>query len=362
MVNSYIAKKDLDSEMTVVRNEFEMGENDPGAHPRGARPLDRVPLAQLRQVHDRRRVRHRERADRPAAGLLPDVLPARQRGARSSPASSTRRRRSRSSTRPSAGSRSPRARCRRPTRSSRRRTASARSRCGAWATSRRSPPRTTCRPARTPTPPRSTCSTEVLTDTPVGPAVQGARRDEEGHVGRRLLHGAPRSRASSCFNAEVRAGPVRSTTRRRRCSRRSTRAASSHADHEGGGRPRPRDAPQEHRPDAQQRRPRRPAALRIHRPGRLAALLPQPRPHPQGHGRGRAARGARRTSSPPTAPSASSSRRPSPTAPRSRRRPTSAGAGQGLQGRRRDRRRRGVRPLAGQHRVAHQALGAARAA
>lgn len=29
MINSYIAKKDLDSEMTVVRNEFEMGENDP---------------------------------------------------------------------------------------------------------------------------------------------------------------------------------------------------------------------------------------------------------------------------------------------------------------------------------------------
>jgi zinc protease len=31
MVNSFIAKKDLDSEMTVVRNEFEMGENDPAA-------------------------------------------------------------------------------------------------------------------------------------------------------------------------------------------------------------------------------------------------------------------------------------------------------------------------------------------
>ena len=30
MVDSFIAKKDLDSEMTVVRNEFEMGENDPG--------------------------------------------------------------------------------------------------------------------------------------------------------------------------------------------------------------------------------------------------------------------------------------------------------------------------------------------
>jgi zinc protease len=29
MVNSFIAKKDLDSEMTVVRNEFEIGENSP---------------------------------------------------------------------------------------------------------------------------------------------------------------------------------------------------------------------------------------------------------------------------------------------------------------------------------------------
>lgn len=29
MINSYIAKKDLDSEMTVVRNEFESGENNP---------------------------------------------------------------------------------------------------------------------------------------------------------------------------------------------------------------------------------------------------------------------------------------------------------------------------------------------
>src|SRR5687768_6595191 len=29
MVNSFISKKDLDSEMTVVRNEFESGENDP---------------------------------------------------------------------------------------------------------------------------------------------------------------------------------------------------------------------------------------------------------------------------------------------------------------------------------------------
>jgi zinc protease len=31
MLNSFIAQKDLDSEMTVVRNEFERGENDPGS-------------------------------------------------------------------------------------------------------------------------------------------------------------------------------------------------------------------------------------------------------------------------------------------------------------------------------------------
>src|SRR5205085_10745933 len=29
MVNSFVAKKDLDSEMTVVRNEYESGENSP---------------------------------------------------------------------------------------------------------------------------------------------------------------------------------------------------------------------------------------------------------------------------------------------------------------------------------------------
>lgn len=31
MINSFIAKKDLDTEMTVVRNEYESGENDPGS-------------------------------------------------------------------------------------------------------------------------------------------------------------------------------------------------------------------------------------------------------------------------------------------------------------------------------------------
>ena len=40
MVNSFIAKKDLDSEMTVVRNEFEMGENNPSRRDVRAQPVD----------------------------------------------------------------------------------------------------------------------------------------------------------------------------------------------------------------------------------------------------------------------------------------------------------------------------------
>ena len=99
MVNTFIAKKDLDSEMTVVRNEFEMGENSPASVLFERVLSDGLPLAQLRQLDDRRPRGHRERADRATAGLLPDLLPARQCCICWSPASSTKRRRSRWSTR-----------------------------------------------------------------------------------------------------------------------------------------------------------------------------------------------------------------------------------------------------------------------
>jgi zinc protease len=46
MVNSFIARKDLDSEMTVVRNEMEMGENSPG------RILFEKTLASMYQWHN----------------------------------------------------------------------------------------------------------------------------------------------------------------------------------------------------------------------------------------------------------------------------------------------------------------------
>ena len=46
-----------------------------------ARARSRLPVAQLRPAADRQPLRHRERADRPAGGVLPEVLPARQRRA-----------------------------------------------------------------------------------------------------------------------------------------------------------------------------------------------------------------------------------------------------------------------------------------
>ena len=81
MVNSFIAKKDLDSEMTVVRNEFERGENDP------SRVLMERVLSTAYLWHNYGKSTIGSRADiervpiDQPAGLLPQVLPARQRGA-----------------------------------------------------------------------------------------------------------------------------------------------------------------------------------------------------------------------------------------------------------------------------------------
>ena len=125
MVNSFIAKADLDSEMTVVRNELESGENSPTNVLLRAGALDRVSLAQLRQVDDRLTLRSRERADRSTPGVLPHLLSAGQRGAARRRASSTSRRRSSSSRSTSARFRSPLGRSPASTRPSRRRTASA---------------------------------------------------------------------------------------------------------------------------------------------------------------------------------------------------------------------------------------------
>ena len=77
MVNSRVSRKDLDSEMTVVRNEFESGENSPG------RVLEErvISTAYLwhgyGRSHHRLAQRHRKGAHRKAAGVLSQLLSAR---------------------------------------------------------------------------------------------------------------------------------------------------------------------------------------------------------------------------------------------------------------------------------------------
>ena len=76
MVNMRIEKPLLDTEMTVVRNEFERGENNPQLDSGRARDRYRLPVAQLRKVGDRVARRYREGADRPARRVLQEVLSA----------------------------------------------------------------------------------------------------------------------------------------------------------------------------------------------------------------------------------------------------------------------------------------------
>ena len=157
MINMRMEKAILDTEMTVVRNEFEMGENSPerileqrtleaaytfhnyGKSTIGNRSdIERVPIDRLAAFYqkyyqpdnavltDRREFRRVE-----SAGLgRPDC----RRHFPAPPASSIQ-----------------------PTRSSPPRTASAPSPCGVSATARTSWSPTMARPARIPTPPRSTC-------------------------------------------------------------------------------------------------------------------------------------------------------------------------------------------------------------
>ena len=81
MVNSPIKAEDLATEFSVVRNEFEIGRELPPARALAADDGRRLRMAQLRQVDHRQPHRHRARAGRQPAGLLQEVLPARQRHA-----------------------------------------------------------------------------------------------------------------------------------------------------------------------------------------------------------------------------------------------------------------------------------------
>jgi zinc protease len=149
MVNSFVSKRDLDSEMTVVRNEFEMGENNPGGvlfqrmqqlafpwHNYGnpiigqRSDIEQVPIAKLQAFY--RTWYQPDNAVLIIAGRSRRSTSGRCRG-RSAPCPPT-------------------------TPTSRPRTASAACGSSASATTRSSPRSTACRPAAIPTTRRSTCS------------------------------------------------------------------------------------------------------------------------------------------------------------------------------------------------------------
>jgi len=73
MVNSRVSREDLDSEMTVVRNEFGDGREQSRLGALPAHAEARLCLAQLRRPDHRRARRHRAGTDRQAAGVLPRV-------------------------------------------------------------------------------------------------------------------------------------------------------------------------------------------------------------------------------------------------------------------------------------------------
>ncbi len=190
MVNAFVAQKDLDTEMTVVRNEFESGENDPfgvlfervqssayvwhgyGKSPIGSRSdIENVPIERLQAFYQtplptrQRRARRR----RPLRG----TASARPRS-RASSARSRGRSASSSTTTPS----------------SRLRTASARSSCAASATCRSSWRATTLRRARTPISCR--CNSRPRS-SPTSPPGASTKRSSS-----RALHRTSELKSCSC--------------------------------------------------------------------------------------------------------------------------------------------------------------------
>ena len=73
MVNSIVAQSDLDSEMTVVRNEFERGENSPSAC--CSKRMQRVAFDwhNYGKSHDRQRAPTSSTCRSRTCRLLPDV-------------------------------------------------------------------------------------------------------------------------------------------------------------------------------------------------------------------------------------------------------------------------------------------------
>ena len=209
----------------------------------------RVPLAQLRQDDDRRARGHRERADRSPAGVLQDATTSRTTRCWSSPASSTKRKTLalvHKYFRPRFRGR--RARCERiytdePTQDGERAVTLRRVGDVQLAAAVYHVPVGRPRGLRGDRHPRAGARRHA-----VGPAAQGAGRDEEGQ--QRLRLRLPVARADDC---DVRRGGADRQLARRGTRRAAgdDRRADRDAAHEGGGRARARAAAEEHRAEAQ---------------------------------------------------------------------------------------------------------------
>ena len=260
MVNSFIAKKDLDSEMTVVRNEFERGENDPSSVLLEERVLvDGVPLAQLRQVDDRRARPTsrtcRSSACRPSTGRTTSRTtrccssPGKFDEAKTLALVDADLRRDPEADAHAADLLHGRADA---GRRAHRHAAPRRRRPGA----RRGLPRPGGRAIPT------SAALDVLRadPRPTRPRAASTRRSSRRRRRRRSA-----ATSWSCttpgfvmFGAEVRQDQI-ARRREGRARPDARRGRRRRADHQGGGRARARHDPEEHRPDAEQRRPRRPA-------------------------------------------------------------------------------------------------------
>ncbi len=92
LVNSWIKQEHLDAEMTIVRSEFERGENSP-QRILFQRVMDRrLPVAQLRQIDDRQQIGHHAGSGDQSAGVLPESFISRITSRWWSPASSMSKR------------------------------------------------------------------------------------------------------------------------------------------------------------------------------------------------------------------------------------------------------------------------------
>ncbi len=274
MVNSFVAKKDLDTEMTVVRNEFESWREQSAARALGPAAGGGLRLAQLRQSDDRRALGHRERRHRPAAGVLPAALPARQCGA-------DRRR----AVRPRAHARPDREDVRPDSQAGADPAGVVHEGAGAgWRAHGHRPPRRRDAVRRRALPHRARRASrrDRLRGAgrgddgrARGPAVPGARRNEEGDRRRSLEFHAGRPGQHHLLGAGA---DHRFARRRPRRTARHGRGRPRAADRRRRSGPRAREGAAPVRRDVQRSAEARRGDLRIDRAGRLAALLPAARP------------------------------------------------------------------------------------